>query len=138
VLLLFACSKEDYVGDAEERVKKADWLTMETVHIRMSEYEFSPSNLTFRVGQPYRLEIINDGSVEHCFSGRVFFQSIATRRIESKTDGEIKAPYFYEVEINPGRSLELYFIPVTKGRYPIRCTKEPHEQLGMRGQITIE
>lgn len=136
--VLAGCSQEEYVSDAEDRVKKADWLKMETVQVRMSEYQFGPSSLTFRVGVPYKLEIINDGSVQHYFSARMFFRSIAARKIESRTDGEVKAPYFYEAEINPGRSLDLYFIPVRRGQYQVRCIKEGHEQLGMRGQIIIE
>lgn len=128
----------EYVKDALQRVKAADWSAMETVSVYQSEFAFSPSELVFRVGTPYKLQIINKGTTKHYFTAEEFFKAIATRKVQSNTDGEIKAPYFTALEVFPGRSLDLYFIPVKKGSYDLKCTIEGHVDKGMVGHIMIE
>lgn len=135
---LIGCARIDYVKDAPQRVKAADWSKMETVSVYQSEFAFSPSQLFFRVGSPYKLEIINRGMTKHYFTAEEFFKAIATRKIQSNTDGEIKAPYFTALEVFPGRSLDLYFIPVKIGSYDLKCTIEGHTEKGMIGRIVIE
>ncbi|MFQ6672714.1 MAG: hypothetical protein ACE5KY_05390 [Candidatus Tectimicrobiota bacterium] len=128
----------DYVRDAPERVKAADWSTMKTVRVTLKEYAFSPSTLVFQAGLPYKLVITNEGTMKHYFTAEAFFKAIATRKVQS-TDGDVKAPYFRAIEVYPGRSMELYFIPVKTGLYnELRCTIPGHTGLGMRGQIQIE
>ena len=132
------CSGVAYVSDAPERVKAADWSKMETVQVSLTEYVFAPSTLVFQGGVPYKLEIMNKGSMKHYFTAEGFFKAIATRKIQSNADGEIKAPYFMAIEVFPGRSLDLYFIPVKNGSYELLCTIEGHAGKGMVGQIRIE
>ena len=126
----------EYVKDAPERVKSADWSKIKTVTIKLSEHKFNPSNLTFDTGIPYKLQITNDGRGKHYFVSEGFFKAIATRKAQS-TDGEIKAPYFNAIEVYPNRSIDIYFIPVKEGNYNLKCTIAGHEGLGMVGSITI-
>jgi len=127
-----------HVRDAGERVKAADWSKMETVTVVMAEYAFAPQVLQFRRGVPYRLVIENRGTEKHYFTAESFFRAIATRKLQSNTDGEVKAPYFSAIEVYPGRSLDLYFIPVRPGSYELLCTMEGHAGMGMKGEIRIE
>lgn len=138
ILGLVGCARVDYVQDAPERVKAADWSKMETIGIVLTEYAFAPSTLVLREGVPYKLEIINKGMMKHYFTAESFFKAIATRKVQSNADGEIKAPYFTALEVFPGRSLDLYFIPVKKGSYDLKCTIEGHTEKGMVGHIVIE
>ena len=62
---------------------------------------------------------------------------IATRKVQS-ADGEIKAPYFSAIEVFPGHSLDLYFIPVNKGDYKVTCTIKGHAEKGMVGNILVK
>lgn len=135
---LVGCAHVDYVKDAPQRVKAADWSTMETVSVYQNEFVFSPNELIFRIGRPYKLEIINKGTTKHYFTAEEFFKAIATRKVQSNTDGEIKAPYFTALEVFPGHSLDLYFIPVKNGSYDLKCTIEGHAQKGMVGRIIIK
>ncbi len=128
----------DYVHDAPERVHAADWSQMESISISLTEYAFSPATLVLREGVPYQLSIMNQGMMKHYFVAEDFFKAIATRKVQSNTDGEIKAPYFTAIEVFPGRSLDLYFIPVKSGEYGLRCTIEGHAERGMIGRIRIE
>jgi uncharacterized cupredoxin-like copper-binding protein len=127
----------DYIKDANERVKAANWSKMETININLDEYKFTPSVLTFKIDIPYKLHITNVGSQKHYFTSEGFFKAIATRKIQS-SDGEIKAPYFNAIEVFPGRSLDLYFIPVKRGNYVLICTIKGHSDAGMVGDIQIQ
>ena len=138
ILVLGGCASVDYVRDAPERVQAADWSEMKTISISLTEYAFSPSTLVLQEGIPYKLEIMNKGTKKHYFVSEGFFKAIATRKLQSNTDGEIKAPYFSAIEVFPGRSLDLYFIPVQKGNYDSQCTIVGHAEKGMVGQIRIE
>jgi uncharacterized cupredoxin-like copper-binding protein len=127
-----------HVRDAAERVKAADWTKMETVTVAMTEFAFNPQTITFRQGVPYKLVIENKGTQKHYFTAESFFRVIATRKLQSNIDGEVKAPYFTAIEVYPGRSLDLYFIPVKPGTYDLLCTIEGHAGMGMKGEIRIE
>jgi uncharacterized cupredoxin-like copper-binding protein len=127
----------DYVRDAAERVKVADWSKMEIVSVILTEHRFVPAHMSFKKDVPYKLSLKNEGSEKHYFVSEGFFKAIATRKVQS-TDGEIKAPYLDAIEVYPGRAIELYFIPVKEGNYDLLCTIEGHAEKGMRGKISIK
>ena len=129
---------QNYIIDAKERVQSADWSQMEIVTVKLTEFAYSPETLVFKEGIPYKLEIKNEGTTKHYFTAEEFFKAIATRKIQSNADGEIKAPYFTAIEVFPGRSLDLYFVAVKKGNYDLLCTIKGHADNGMVGQIRIE
>ena len=136
--MLAGCGQVDYIVNASAVVKAGDWSKMQTVSINLSEFTFSHDNIAFQKGVPYKLQIINKGTVKHYFTAEDFFRAIATRKVQSNSDGEIKAPYFTALEVFPGRSLDLYFIPVKKGIYDLKCTITGHAEKGMVGQIVIK
>jgi len=146
-LLLQGCqmlpnrAEADYITNAGEIVSAADWNTMETIAIELDEYGYMPDELVLTAGQPYKLVITNVGEKKHYFTAPEFFKSIATRKIQSNKDGEIKAPYFSAVELMKGENepqLDLYFVPVTKGEFPVYCTIDDHQEQGMEGTITVQ
>lgn len=136
--LLSGCAGVDYIADSEARVKAADWSKMQNASVVMQEYSYQPETLRFKSGVAYKLELLNTGKAKHYFTAPEFFKAIATRKVQSNVDGEIKAPYFSALEVYPGRSLDLYFIPVTPGRYTLHCTIAGHQEQGMHGTIVIE
>ena len=111
---------------------------MQTVDVILQEYSYNPSKLKFQTDMPYKIRILNKGTEKHYFTAEEFFKAIATRKVQSNADGEIKAPYFSALEVFPGRSLDLYFVPVKKGTYKLHCPIEGHETKGMHGTIVIE
>lgn len=137
-LLLNGCAGIDYIADSEARVKAADWSRMQNASVVMQEYSYHPQTLNFKAGVAYKLELLNSGKSKHYFTAPEFFKAIATRKVQSNADGEIKAPYFSALEVYPGRSLDLYFIPVRPGSYKLHCTIAGHEEQGMHGTILIE
>ena len=128
----------DHVADSTARVKAADWNKMQTIDVILDEYSYRPNTLKFQTDIPYKIRILNKGTEKHYFTAEEFFKAISTRKVRSNADGEIKAPYFSALEVFPGRSLDLYFVPVKKGTYKLHCTIEGHESKGMHGTIVIE
>lgn len=128
-----------YVTDYAARVKAADWKTMKTVTVTLNEHSYEPGELSFKVDQPYKLEIKNIGKKDHYFTAEKFFRNVAWRKAMVNGQAEIKAPYYDAVEVlKGGGQLDLYFIPVNKGKYEVFCTIDDHREKGMEGSITIE
>ncbi|MFN3480290.1 MAG: cupredoxin domain-containing protein [Thermodesulfovibrionales bacterium] len=135
--LITGCAEIQYVKDAPEKVKAADWSKMQTITVSLTEYKFTPSELSFRKDIPYRLILKNEGREKHYFVSEGFFRAIALRKVQT-SDGEIKAPYITAVEVYPEKSVEIYFIPDKLGTYDLICTIEGHADKGMRGKIEIK
>ncbi len=127
---------ESYVANAAEFVSAADWDSMQTVKIEMSEFAFTPQALRFQAGKPYKLEIVNVGTAKHYFTAEEFYRSVAFRKAQT-SEGEFKAPYFKAMEVFPGDQVDLYFVPVIPGTYHSICTITGHPEAGMDGHITI-
>ena len=134
---LQAGTEVDYVTNAGEIVKATDWDKMKTITIDFDEYSYEPDELVFEVGQPYRLVLNNRGEKKHYFTAESFYRAIATRKVQSNRDGEIKAPYFTAIELMVGGQLDLYFVPVKRGEYPVFCTIKDHREEGMEGKLVI-
>ncbi len=130
---------EDYVVDADRIVKEADWNAMQTLTVEIAEHSYTPDEIHLKAGTPYKLELKNLGEKNHYFTAPEFYRSIATRKAMVNGQAEIKAPYFKAVEIlKDGGQLDLYFVPVTKGSYPVYCTIDDHREKGMEGTLIVE
>lgn len=134
-----ATAGEDYVRNAKEHVDKADWTKVETITVTMTEHDYSPRDIVFKAGKAYKLELKNAGDKDHYFTAPEFFRAVAWRKAMVNKQAEIKAPYFTAVEVlKKGGQLDLYFVPVGGGRYPVYCTIDDHREKGMEGSLTIE
>ncbi|MBF0427477.1 MAG: hypothetical protein HQL94_01030 [Magnetococcales bacterium] len=129
---------EDYVVNSADYVKAADWKAMEKITVTMDEFSYNPKHMVFKVGKAYQLILKNEGEKKHYFTAPEFYKAIATRKLQSNKDGEIKAPYFTAIELMVGGQLDLYFVPVKKGTYPVFCTIDDHQKQGMEGHLVIE
>jgi len=130
---------DDYIRDYAERVKAADWNAMETVSVSLDEHSFTPSDLRFKAGKAYKLELKNVGKKDHYFTAEKFFRAVAWRKAMVNKQAEVKAPYFTAFEpLKNGGQVDLYFVPVTVGSYEVVCTIDDHKQQGMNGTLVIE
>jgi uncharacterized cupredoxin-like copper-binding protein len=127
----YVVNASDFAG-----TEAADWDNAEVIRVEMSEFAFTPNELTFEAGKPYILEVVTVGAVKHEFTAHEFFPSVAWRKAES-AESEVKAPYFTEVEVFAGKQVDLYFVPVTPGTYELVCEIEGHLEAGMHGTITV-
>ena len=128
-----------FITNGAELVKKADWTKMEVVTVVMEEHSYAPQHLRLKAGQPYRIELKNQGEKDHYYTAPEFFRSVAWRKLMVNKQAEIKVDYVNATEVlrNKGQ-LDLYIIPVTRGTFPVYCTIDDHREKGMEGTIIVE
>ncbi len=111
-------------------------------------YYFEPSELKFKTGKLYNLQITNVSDYKHYFTSIKFSKSIFTRKIQlsikKKKVAEIKG-IISEVEVFPSHTLEWWFVPIKTGKFnDLTCeiidkiSKKKHSEMGMNGTIIIE
>ena len=135
-----------FVGKSSDFLATADWnnavnQTVTLKEVSPSQFEFDPKNLVFEAGKPVVLTIVNPSTnvSKHYYTATDFYKSVAWRKAQTP-DAEYKAPYFNAFELKTGGSdtqIELYFIPIETGTYPVICTIPGHYDLGMSGFITV-
>ena len=103
----------------------------------MSEFKFTPSDITLEAGKPYILELVTTGATKHEFTAPDFFPSVAWRKVES-AESEVKATYSKEVEVFPAKQTDLYLIPIEPGTYELLCEIEGHFEAGMFSTIVVQ
>lgn len=101
------------------------------------EYSYRPSALVFQAGRPYQLHIENHSSTSHTFSSAGFFQAIAAKSLTT-AKGVTQTPYVKDIEVAPGQSADLAFVPVRPGDYKLACHEPLHETFGITGDIRIQ
>ena len=110
-------------------------------------YYFEPSELKFKTGKLYNLQITNVSDYKHYFTSIKFSKSIFTRKIQlsikKKKVAEIKG-IISEVEVFPSHTLEWWFVPIKTGVFKdLHCnvkdtkTDLSHSKMGMVGTIII-
>ena len=129
----------DYIDNAKDYVDKADWKALTTVTVEMSEHHYLPEDIRFQAGKAYKVELKNVGDKDHYFTSPEFNRAVAWRKIMVNGQMEAKAPYFTAFEVlKKGGRLDLYFVPVKSGTYPVYCTIDDHREKGMEGKLIIE
>jgi uncharacterized cupredoxin-like copper-binding protein len=131
-----ASSAGQYVANAAEFVDAADWDTAGELTIELTEMAFTPSDITLEAGKPYILKVVNIGAEKHEFTADEFFRTVATRKAET-AESEVKVPFFTEIEVFAGATVELFVIPLIPGTYDLKCLIEGHFEAGMFGTITV-
>lgn len=106
-----------------------DWAHAKQVDEVATEYKFSPAQLQFRTGIPYRLHLSNRGKETHEFTAPQFFAAI-TMRDAGPLNGD-----HTEIVLQPGQNRDLYFVAPKPGKFPLKCSD--HDWAGMTGEITI-
>jgi uncharacterized cupredoxin-like copper-binding protein len=118
---------------------EADWNRMQSVTLELRDYGSKPREMRFKADQPYRLTIHNSGSVNHYFNAADFLRNVATRKAQVPNYAEMKAPFFTSFEVmRRGGTMELYFIPVTRGSYRAHCHLEGKEHEGVESTLIVE
>lgn len=120
-------------------VEAADWDRVRDVGILLRDSGFEPRELHLKVGEPHRLTIVNAGVNNHYFNADEFLASIAVRKAQVPRYAEIKAPRFSKFEIfAAGGMMELWFVPLEKGRFRAHCHLGDHADMGVEGHLVVE
>lgn len=139
--LLAGCQSTGQLSPAElaRIVEAADWDRVRDVSILLRDSGFEPRELHLRVGEPYRLTIVNAGVNNHYFNADEFLASIAVRKAQVPRYAEFKATRFSKFEIfAAGGTFELWFVPLEKGRFRAHCHLGDHADMGVEGHLVVE
>ena len=107
-----------------------DWNAAKTVTVKMTDFDFTPSKVSFEAAQPVKLTLVNDGTDRHDFSAPAFFTGAALRQGSTGPAGG-------KISLAKGQSAEIDLVPGAPGTYPLTCTEFLHEMFGMTGTITV-
>jgi uncharacterized cupredoxin-like copper-binding protein len=109
------------------------------VRIELSEYAFTPNQVTLKAGKPVTLKVVNTGRVSHMFAS----QYLGSQDLEVEgADMEVDAPNGVKyVKLRPGKSAEIKFTPAQKGTFDFGCDVKmggrAHRDRGMKGQLVV-
>jgi uncharacterized cupredoxin-like copper-binding protein len=131
VLALAGCASRPSKPDAlPTAAADIDWTAAKTVTVKMTDFDFTPSTVSFEAAQPTKLILVNDGTDLHDFSAPAFFAGAALRQGSTGPAGG-------SVAVGKGKSAEIDLVPGAPGTYPLTCTEFLHEMFGMTGTITV-
>lgn len=90
-----------------------------TVSVGLSDYKFTPSDVTFPANATFTLALTNTGSVEHTF---------------------VVPDLNLNYTVPPDKKAHTYDIgPFTQtGSHALTCDVAGHQQLGMKGTVTVK
>jgi uncharacterized cupredoxin-like copper-binding protein len=103
------------------------------LHISLTTYAFTPAMITLKVGRTYRLHLTNDSNKDHDFRAAEFF---AASTVAPEDRGKIEDGS--EVDVDPGKPVDVTLTPMRAGAYPLTCSHFLHPMLGMRGTILVQ
>jgi uncharacterized cupredoxin-like copper-binding protein len=108
-----------------------DWAHAQRVEVKLSSFDFTPSTLHLRAGQPVVLHLVNTGSGGHDFTAPAFF---AAARVQPGNRGGVAKG---SVEVGSRRSVDVALVPKA-GDYPLKCSHAFHKTFGMTGRIVVD
>jgi uncharacterized cupredoxin-like copper-binding protein len=109
------------------------------VRIELSEYAFSPAQVTLKAGRAVTLKVVNTGHATHMFASKY----LGSQDLEiDGADMEVDAPNGVKyVKLQPGKSAEIKFTPAQKGTFDVSCDvklgSRSHRDRGMKGQLVV-
>ena len=109
------------------------------VRIELSEYAFTPAQVTLKAGRPVTLKVVNTGRAVHMLAS----QYLGSQDLEIEgADMEVDAPNGVKyVKLQPGKSAEIKFTPAQKGTFDFACEVKTggrtHRDRGMKGQLVV-
>ena len=126
VLALSACGGDSATSNA---------TAPQEVRIPMGEMYFKPAITTFKVGQHYKLVLVNEGTMIHEFV-------IAPVRKPGQSRADLDTvSLFHADQINPGDSMTVDFTfkqPAPAGTLEFECSYPGHYDAGMHTPIVVQ
>jgi uncharacterized cupredoxin-like copper-binding protein len=99
-----------------------------TVEVTLSNFDFTPSTIRLRAGEPVVLHLVNSAHGGHNFAAPEFFAAA------SGVSGPVDHG---KVEVHGNQSVDVHVTPA-RGHYHLRCTHTMHTAFGMSGEIEVE
>ncbi len=106
------------------------------VQLTMVEFEYQPSEITVTAGQPVRMTLVNNGTLEHDFSILEFPMEMTSTETGGHEMGSGMEPEMHASAM-VGESMMVEFTPTAPGSYEFFCSVAGHKEAGMAGTITV-
>ena len=104
-----------------------------SIDVRMTDFQFQPSQFTVPAGQEIQFTSSNNGAVVHNF----VIMKLGTSAGPMFDDEDIPNVY-WEVELLPGADTNTSFTaPTEPGDYEVVCRTEGHIASGMAGKLVV-
>ncbi len=101
------------------------------VVITLSEYRFTPADITLTHGQHYVFRITDSGKRDHDLTAKEFFKTVT---LDPDATGSVKEGV---VDLTPGVTADIGFTPNQAGTFEMHCGHPFHAMLGMKGHIVV-
>ncbi len=108
------------------------WGEAKPVSIELSNFKFTPSELTLQHGTAYRIHFSNASSGGHNFVAKEFF---AGSTIDPEDRGKIKDG---GIDLAGGEAVDVRLVANQPGTYKSHCSHFLHTSFGMTGTITVQ
>ena len=105
--------------------------TAEQRNISLTDYAFTPAEISLKAGTAYHLHFTNAGSKEHDFTAPEFF---AAAQIAPDDQAKVKKG---KITLDKGQEIDVTVTPAA-GIYKVTCTHFMHSMMGMHGTIAVE
>jgi uncharacterized cupredoxin-like copper-binding protein len=106
-----------------------NWSQAQRINVILSNFEFTPRQISFKKDQPYLLHLENRSSGSHNFDAPEFFQTVMLRDTNALGQDAI--------ELAKGEAKDIYLVPSKTGTFPLVCSHFMHESMGMTGGIKV-
>jgi uncharacterized cupredoxin-like copper-binding protein len=122
----------------------------------MTEFKFTPAEVTLRAGVPAAIRVVNTGAIEHEFMvyqrpkagatamdlhdwsrGRSYFLGLAPKVEGSVTAVERKGKDIVMIMLAAGKSATIKFTPRETGTFEIGCLVPGHYEAGMKASLVV-
>lgn len=105
------------------------------IRVALNEFAFVPNTITIPKDRPVIIEIVNEGKERHEFVTRAFLR----HEIEVEGGGlAVAGQGIEELELAPGKRLELHLPALPAGRHDVICEAKGHLEKGMKGALIIQ
>lgn len=111
---------QNCVEDPGKHLRGINWLEAEKIDVRIRDGELAPLTLRLSQGKPYVIRIQNRDDWTRRVHGEGFFEAIVVSR-SAVGKNESKEPCISMVVVAPGETVEIEFVAVRDGRYPIEA-----------------
>ena len=111
--------------------QEIDWSKAPRVEIVLSNFSFRPGEIRLPAGQPVVLHFRNESPDTHNFTARKFFREADVRRADRRSVAG------GTIDLGGREEREVALVPKA-GRYPVTCTQQYHETLGMTAEVVVE
>ncbi|USL44397.1 cupredoxin domain-containing protein [Priestia megaterium] len=102
--------------------------------ISTAEYQYTPYNLSIKKGQTVTLRLENNGKIEHDLE----FKRAKGIKIQNGNVHQHEGNNALHLHATPGKTSQITVTFTQDGTYDFYCTLPSHEQLGMKGTITVD